>query len=101
MTKKQICSLIYEEKTGRNNIEHIRENIKFNEMNIYSDRYYSTLGNTNMQLSKMIKVREIYQRNYENGILKYVEIDGTKYTIQRVANLMGKFISLDLEELVV
>lgn len=99
MTKKQICNLIYEEKTGRDNIEHIRENIKFNEMNIYSSRYYSTLGNTNMKLSKMVKVRECYQRNYENGILKYVEIDGTRYGITRTSNLMGKFISLDLEEL--
>lgn len=98
MLTKNTCTLIYEEKTQYETILHEKTGVKFSELNIFNDRYYYTLGNANMRLSKMIKFREFYKHNYENGILRFVVIDGVKYHITKLSNVSGKYVTLDLEE---
>lgn len=100
MNRRNVCKLIYEEKQEYDTIYHERENVKYSELNVYSTRYYLTLANNSMRLDKMIKLREFYMNDFESGILKYVYIGDSKYAITKVSSISGRYITLDLEEII-
>ena len=98
MITKNTCTLIYEDKQQFETFEYTRENVKHTNLNIYTDRYYSTMANSNIQLSKMIKIRDFYKEDFNGGILKYVVINNVKYNIIKLSSVRGRYITLDLEE---
>lgn len=98
MNYSKVVNLIYiEEIKNQSNKEHVRANVRAYENDIYASDYYANL-NRDMQLTMRLKVREIYQRDYLNGQLRYVDYQGKRYTITRAQNTNGKYMYLDIGE---
>lgn len=90
-------AIYIEEVFNQENIEHEREIIIY-EDNVYRETYYSNL-NRGIQLSKMVKIKEHYKYNWNNGELRYIEIDNKRYKITKLNQSKQRNVIVDLEEL--
>lgn len=96
MIKHSTCNLVYVlEVKNQNPIEEIKENIKYYEQAIYNSKFFENL-NRDIELGLSIRIR----LNYLNKNLRYVDIDNTRYKIERSTNLKGHYALLDLSELI-
>lgn len=91
-------NLIYiEEKHNAENKEHIKKNVKAKQGEVFNNKYYANL-NRGIQLTSILKINDYHKQPYENGELRYCEIKGKRYIINRISKIKGKNILLDLEE---
>lgn len=98
MYKKTGCNLVYiQEIKNENDVEIIKENVKIDIGEIYSTKYYAAL-NRDIELSKNIRLREHHKYDYQGGQLRYVIINDVKYIIDRINDMEGNFINIDLVE---
>lgn len=91
------CNLIFH-KDIRNekDLIFIKNDCQCQIGDVYSNKYYVNLNN-GVELSLVANIRE-YLSVHEDYTLKFVEINNKKFKVEKIKNIRGKNVMLDLSE---